>query len=134
AALVADLFRRCRESGETIVVPEFPAQMEPDAPLRYYRWTVTPLRDADGRVATLLAIAIEITEAVEGRQKVESLAAAEVEGRERWQRTVESMADMVAVCNAEGRVTYVNPALEAILVRGADPSIPREATAETWGL
>jgi len=46
--------------------------------------------------------------------------------RARWQSTVDNMVDLVTVCDAAGRVTYINPAYTKMIGRLAKPDLPLE--------
>ncbi len=53
--------------------------------------------------------------------------------RARWRATVEDLADLVVVCDAEGRLTYFNASARRVF--GApDPSLGPEALSDHYGL
>ncbi|MHB1007107.1 MAG: PAS domain S-box protein [Chloroflexota bacterium] len=100
-------------------------------------WLITanPVRDDDGHLLGAVCAFQEVTSAGRAEADGQRLAALPRYGgerggpeaaallsqmayeRERWRTTVESMLDPVTVCDAEGRVTYINPAYERMIGR-----------------
>jgi PAS domain S-box-containing protein len=52
----------------------------------------------------------------------------------RWRATAESMLDLLTVCDAEGRVTYINPAYTRLIGRLPDPNLPLESHSDYYQL
>lgn len=106
-AQVCAVFAQVRTTGEPVFIHEFPAVLVPDPVPRWYRWSLTPLRDAAGTVTTLICCAVEITEIVRGRE-AERAESAQLAG------VFTAMTEGVVVYDAQGRLLRANPVAQRI--------------------
>ena len=70
---VLDIFRRVISTG----IPHFDAERELVGFRKgatYWRWSLVPLADPDGLTSDLMVLAVEVTEQVVGRRKIQELA------------------------------------------------------------
>ncbi len=102
------VFETALATGEVFMIDEYPAVLLPDPRPRYYKWSLTPLKDGHAQVTGLLVSAIEITEQVRARERVGELARLAADKTAQLQLIIESIADGVWVCDAQGRVVEVN--------------------------
>jgi PAS domain S-box-containing protein len=85
-----------------------------------YRWfsdSSKLVRDAQGNPSALVGIRRDATERKMGELEKERLLADLALEKTRWKATVENMIDPVTVCDAQGRVTYINPAYLRMIKR-----------------
>ncbi len=106
-ARVREIYERVRETGAPLTIDEFPAMLQPESEPRWYRWSLTPLRDEHGTIAALLNSAIEITELVRSREQSRRHAAT-------LQAVIKAMPEAVAVTDPLGRLLLNNAAAEAL--------------------
>lgn len=106
-ARVHEIFMATRDSGETFAIDEFPAVLLPEPEPRWYKWSLTPLRDAQGTVEALIVSAVEITELVRAREAVRQEAA-------RSQAVLDTLPTAVVVFDADGYIVRTNPAAHAL--------------------
>lgn len=85
--------------------------MHPDGSIHTYRSTKFPLVNEAGMVLGIGGVSTDVTELVAAR-------AAHQEAEQRWRGLVEQLPVAVAVVDASGRATYLNP--QAIALFGAD--------------
>jgi diguanylate cyclase len=78
-----------------------------DGRMRHLRSTARAKRDADGRPACLIGAAWDITE-------LRELAASLAEDRSLLHVTLQAIGDAVITTNAQGQVTWLNPAAERL--------------------
>ncbi|MHB1415613.1 MAG: PAS domain S-box protein, partial [Chloroflexota bacterium] len=88
--------------------------------------SIAPIRDGSGRLVGASTIASDITDRKMAEEERERLLEQLQLEQERWRATVESMLDLVAVSDAQGRVTYINPAYSRHIGYLVDPSLPLE--------
>ncbi|MDA8218353.1 MAG: PAS domain S-box protein, partial [Dehalococcoidales bacterium] len=88
--------------------------------------SIAPIRDVSGHLVGASTIASDITERKRAEAERERLLEQLQLERERWHATVESMPDLVAVADAQGRVTYINPAYSQHIGYLVDPNLPLE--------
>lgn len=81
-----------------------------DGQLRDISLTISPIRDSAGRLIGASKIARDVTELKRAQRAL-------YEAQERWRVTLESIADGVIATDAEGRVTFANPAALRLLGR-----------------
>jgi PAS domain S-box-containing protein len=114
----------------------------------YFNLVYQPLRNAQGDIDGLLLYAMEVTEQVLARQRVEELnhqLEAEKEALRQAQReaearaaelgaTFEAMADGISVCDARGEIRYINATLRTLLAleEDADPSLLQLDNLFAW--
>lgn len=112
---VHTIFQGVRRSGEVFTLDEFPAVLLPDPRPRYYKWRLSPLRDEHGDLAYLMVSAVEITELVTSRTRIEDLAAQAQARANEFEAVIGAMAEGVIVIDAQLRVTLVNDAVRRML-------------------
>lgn len=103
AARIRTLFIQVRETGQPVVVEEFPAVAPPDLATRWFTLSIAPLMDAEEHIIALLGSAVEIT----ARKQMEREAqerAAELES------IFASLTAAVIVFDRQGTVIRLNPA------------------------
>lgn len=59
--LTAAIFQHVLLTGEIFSVDEYAAVLPPETEARYYKWSLSPIRDVQGQVGQLLVSAIEVT-------------------------------------------------------------------------
>ncbi|MFY0529216.1 PAS domain-containing protein [Archangium gephyra] len=116
---VMEAQRRAMRTGEPFVGREFPVTLDRQGKGRgeetFFNLVYQPLRDEHGEVAWLLTHAVEVTEQVHARRKLE---AAEAELRQReaeFRGLAENIPDLVARFDPQRRLLYVNPVIERLL-------------------
>ncbi|XHF15141.1 PAS domain-containing protein [Archangium gephyra] len=116
---VMEALRRAMRTGEPFVGREFPMLLHRQGRGRaeetFFDLVYQPLRDEQGEVTWLLTHAVEVTEQVRARRKLE---AAEVALRQReaeFRGLAENIPDLVARFDSQRRLLYVNPVVERIL-------------------
>ncbi|AKJ06723.1 PAS domain S-box-containing protein [Archangium gephyra] len=116
---VMEALRRAMRTGEPFVGREFPVTLDRrgtgSAEETFFDLVYQPLRDEHGEVTWLLTHAVEVTEQVRARRKLEFT---EVELRQReaeFRGLAENIPDLVARFDRRHRLLYVNPVVERIL-------------------
>ncbi|HEY0093695.1 MAG TPA: PAS domain-containing protein, partial [Archangium sp.] len=116
---VMEPLRLTMRTGEPFVGREFPVTLDRHGTGRgeetFFDLVYQPLRDEHGEVTWLLTHAVEVTEQVRARRKLE---AAEVELRQReaeFRGLAGNIPDLVARFDRQHRLLYVNPVVERIL-------------------
>ena len=102
------IFETVCTTGKVFTVAEYPAVLPPDPQPRYYKWSLTPLKSHTGEIGGLLISAIEITEQVSARQRVQELARLAEARATQMKTIIESIADGVWVTDANGAVVEIN--------------------------
>jgi len=92
-----------------------------------------PFQDGSGR-RYIGGIGVDITARKRAEEERERLLAQLDAERARWRVTVDSMLDLLATCDAEGRVTYINPAYSRLIGRYVTPGLPLEKHADHFQL
>jgi PAS domain S-box-containing protein len=75
---------------------------------RFFSFAYQPFRDATNTVTGVLVHAVDLTDHVRSRQRVEQLANAVAWERDRLQQVVDVMPEGVAICNTEGEIYLSN--------------------------
>jgi PAS domain S-box-containing protein len=91
----------------------------------YFNLVYQPLRNAQGDIDGLLLSAIEVTEQVQARRRVEELNR-QLEARaSELEATFEAMTEGVSICDARGEIRYTNAAYRSLMAleKDADPSL-----------
>jgi PAS domain-containing protein len=128
------IFDRVAATGEPFTIREFEYQGFSRG-TTYWNWSLVPLQDTPDEAPTgLLLLVVESTEQVLARRR---LAAAL--GRARAQTgeleaVIQQMVEGVAICDAEGNLTKINPAGVAMLGRGVIAREPSVAYPERYQL
>lgn len=106
-----DLLTSVRTSGKPFTASEMLVRLDRKGNGQlddvYVDFVYQPLRDADGEVFGVLAHAVDTTEQVVARRKIESLAA------ER-KAMLGQIADAVVTLDADGRITFINEVAKSI--------------------
>lgn len=111
-----EVFRRVRDSGEAYHFVEKPAHGLGNEPgTTYANVTLAPIADKTGGVDALLISMVDVTHQVRGRKQVQSLADEAGRRLAELDATIASIADGVLILDSEGRVSRLNPAVEAIM-------------------
>lgn len=74
-------------------------------------------RDAAGKALRCYGVMLDLTGHKQAEAERERLLAELSAEKNRWQATVENILDPLTVCDAAGRVTYMNPAYERLVGR-----------------
>ncbi|PJJ60967.1 PAS domain-containing protein [Hymenobacter chitinivorans] len=74
----------------------------------YYNYSFIPLRDAQGQVYGLLNTAVDVTDLVQARQRIESYAAELQESEARFRTMADAAPNLVWALNPDTSVRYVN--------------------------
>ncbi|MCL7488444.1 MAG: PAS domain S-box protein [Desulfobulbaceae bacterium] len=103
------IFKKVRDSGEPVFFKdkpfEFPGQ--PERGITYWDWSLTPVKNSDGRVYGLVFSLRETTQ-----YKRAELALARSE--EEFRLIAETSADIIFQTDTRGRITYISPAVQQI--------------------
>ncbi|HKV83297.1 MAG TPA: PAS domain-containing protein, partial [Ktedonobacterales bacterium] len=113
-ARVRVIFERVRDTGQEVVVEEFPAILPPEPEPRWYKWSLRPLRDARGAITALLGTAIEITEQVRARQQVLAKEAAAQQRASEVETILDTITDGIAVYGPDGNIVRINSAINKL--------------------
>ena len=109
-----EIFENVFKSGKAFSVAEYYVVLDinNDGVLKqvYYKFTAEPIKDADGKFNSIMVLAIDITEQVEARKKIE-------ESEFRYQNMVHSSPFMIAIFKGEDMII----------------EIANEAVLESWG-
>ncbi len=104
------IFRKVRDTGEGVSYKDkafaFPDQ--PERGVTYWDWSLTPVKDATGQLASLV---FSLRETTKSKQAEEAMR----EHQERYRVLAETMLQGVVHQDAEGRIIAMNPAAERIL-------------------
>jgi PAS domain S-box-containing protein len=100
-----EIFKRVVETGEPYSVYEKPFVYaeHPERGVTYWDWRLQPLKDTSGRVSGLVLSLLDVTRRKLGRQERLRMAAA-----------VEQASESISILDAEGLISYVNPAFESV--------------------
>jgi PAS domain S-box-containing protein len=105
-------FEWVRDTGEANLFREFPYWFEdqPDRGVTYWDWTLTPVKDDQGQVESLVASISEVTHYVRAR---EAIAAAERQ-REQQRRLLEAIVE-----NTRSQLAYLDRGFNFVQVNSA---------------
>lgn len=97
--LLQDIFR----TGETYSAKEDRADLVVDGRLQtfYYNFSYKPLKNKKGEVYAILNRAVDVTDLVLAREKIQ-------ESEKKLRDLADSMPQFVWTCNPEGQITYMN--------------------------
>jgi PAS domain S-box-containing protein len=117
-----ELLDRVYATGEPYEGSEVPAPVDRDgdgvAEEYVFNFTYQPLRDVDGRVTGVLTHAIDITEQVRSRQRVERLAAELERERSRLAELLEQAPAAISVSEGREHVTVSQNAMSRRMLGG----------------
>ena len=106
-----DLLDGVRRSGEAFTASEAVVRLDRrgagELDSLYVDFVYQPLKDSTGAVFGIMAHAVEVTEQVEARRRVEALAAERA-------AILGQIADVVVTTDVQGRITFANEAARAI--------------------
>ena len=106
-----DLLDGVRRTGEAFVASEAVVRLDRrgagELESVYVDFVYQPLKDSTGAVFGIMAHAVEVTEQVEARHRVEALAAERA-------AILGQIADVVVTTDLQGRITFANAATRAI--------------------
>jgi PAS domain S-box-containing protein len=94
------------ETGQTLQIAEEPVTRH-DSEVRLFSTVKTPIRNQDGKITMTVGVSRDMTER---KQAEEAVKASEAQ----YRRLVETSQDMIWSVDAEGRFTFVNPAVRYI--------------------
>jgi signal transduction histidine kinase/CheY-like chemotaxis protein len=128
------IFDRVAATGEPFTIREFEYQGFSRG-TTYWNWSLVPLQDTPDEALTgLLLLVVESTEQVLARRR---LAAALGRARDQageLEAVIQQMVEGVAICDAAGNLTKINPAGVAMLGRGVIAREPGVDYAERYQL
>lgn len=99
------IFEQVRDTGEPVVFRDKPFEFidQPWRGVTYWDWTLTPVKDGDGRVQGLVLSLVETTE----RKRVEEAIRA---SEERYRSTLDGMLEGCQIISFDWRYLYLNEA------------------------
>jgi PAS domain S-box-containing protein len=113
---VMEALRRAMRTGEPFVGREFPVALDrqgsgtPEE--AFFDVVYQPLREEQGEVTWLLTHAVEVTEQVRARRRLEATEAALRQREAEFRGLAENIPDLVARFDRQHRLLYVNPVVE----------------------
>ena len=100
------------ETGETLVIPEEPVTRH-DGVIRLFETIKTPIREASGKVNTMVGVCRDITERAQAEQERERAERALDDTERLFRQMAESMRDVFWVALPDlSAILYVSPAYE----------------------
>ncbi len=113
---VLAIHQRVLDTGEPFAASELrvPLDRDGDGVLEEYYFNIAqhPLQDADGGVAGLIFVVVEVTELVHARQETETALSVAEQERQRAESLLDGMADAYFAIDPEFRVVAANGAME----------------------
>ncbi|HYO58024.1 GAF domain-containing protein [Archangium sp.] len=130
---VMEALRHAMRTGEPFVGREFPVALDRQgtgtSEEAFFDLVYQPLRDEQGEVTWLLTHAVEVTEQVRARRRLESTQAALRQREAEFRGLAENIPDLVARFDQRHRLLYINPVVER--TTGLTPaSFPGRTIAE----
>ncbi|MFD2164331.1 PAS domain-containing protein [Paradesertivirga mongoliensis] len=105
----------------------------------YINFTYTAIRNGEGQVTDVLAVAYDVSDQVKAKlqlkafaEEKERIAKSLREERERLTQILETMAEGVGIIDVEGNITYANPMAEKILGLQRDEILTRTYFSTNW--
>ncbi|TAK36655.1 MAG: PAS domain S-box protein [Chloroflexota bacterium] len=111
---LADIFRQVAATGQPHIDPEWKGTGFARG-ITYWNWVLLPLAPEGGGIPDLMVLAIEITEQVVSRKKIEEIAEIAQQRAAQLETILDNMVDAVYVCDAKGRVILLNKAVSRLL-------------------
>jgi PAS domain S-box-containing protein len=100
------------QTGKTITRSELPVMVdhsgEGKLEERFFSFAYQPFFDVNEDITGVLVHAVDLTDHIRARQRVEQLVKAVASERDRLQQVVDVMPEGVAICNVEGEITLSN--------------------------
>ena len=118
-AHIAEAYR----AGHTIAVRETPLEAGPPPYEAYWDVDFVPLAATDGRPPAMLVLALPVSEKVQARQEIETLARRADERAGQLHAVLSAVSDPVVGIDLQGRVNYANETAARLL--GVEPSPQR---------
>jgi PAS domain S-box-containing protein len=99
------IFEKVRDTGEPVqyTAKPFTFADQPERGVTYWDWTLSPVKDASGRVQGLVLSLVDVTEQTRGHQAL-------AEQRLLLETILEQAADGIMVCDSDGKLLLVNAA------------------------
>ncbi|MCC3495065.1 MAG: PAS domain S-box protein [Microcoleus sp. PH2017_15_JOR_U_A] len=94
------------ETGQTLQIAEEPVTRH-DSEVRLFSTVKAPIRNEDGQITMTVGVSRDMTERKAAEEAVKASEA-------KYRRLVETSQDMIWSVNAQGRFTFVNPAVRYI--------------------
>lgn len=100
-----DIFRRVVETGEPYFTNAKPFQFEenPERGVSYWDWSLVPIKDEGGAVASLILSLLNVTERVQSEEAI-------IRSEEKYRSLYEESRDGIIILLPEGRIEDINPA------------------------
>jgi signal transduction histidine kinase/CheY-like chemotaxis protein len=131
---VQAIFDRVAAGGEPFTIREFEYKGFSRG-TTYWNWSLVPLQDTpDEPPAGLLLLAVESTEQVLARRRLAAALARARDQAGELEAVIQQIVEGVAICDAEGNLTKINPAGVAMLGRGVIAREPSAAYPERYQL
>ena len=119
-----ELLSKVLTTGKHVIVNELPIRIKRDKHLEtaWVNFTYEPLRDETGDITDIIVVWTEVTEAVQARHNLEKIIEEKTslennleESRQRLQGILDTMAEGVAITDANSKVVYANAMAQKIL-------------------
>lgn len=136
-----EILKRVYTTGEGFEAKELPVPLPRNGHVEtvYINFTYTALKDANGQITGVLAVAYNVSDQVKAKNELkafaeekEKIAKSLREERERLVQILETMAEGVGIIDTEGNLTYANPMAEKILGLRRDKILNRTFFSEEW--
>lgn len=100
------IFARVRDTGEpaTFIDKPFEFPDQPERGVTFWDWTLTPVKDSVGRV---VGLAFSLFETTEHKRALDAVQQAKAE----WERTFDSVPDLIAIVDNQHRILRANRAM-----------------------
>ena len=124
------IFERVRDTGEPVHFVEKPFVYadQPERGVTYWDWTLTPLKDAQGRVAGFAFALGDRTEQVRHRQQAEAIQQERLREGRVVQTILENASSVVIYLDRDFRVRLANAAAQRALGLGREEMLGRKIT------
>lgn len=109
---LVDLLDSVYQTGSTVTRSEMPVMVDltgiGQLEERHFTFAFQPYRDTHNRITGVLVHAVDLTDHVRSRQRVEQLVRAVASERDRLQQVIDVMPEAVAICNTDGEISLSN--------------------------
>jgi PAS domain S-box-containing protein len=111
--------------GETVTRSELPVMIDQEGigqvEERFFSFAYQPFRDRHNEITGVLIHAVDLTDHVRARQRVEQLVRAVASERDRLQQIVDVMPEGVAICDLDGQISLSNKTAREIWGQASPP-------------
>jgi PAS domain S-box-containing protein len=109
------IFEQVRDSGQPVYFQAKPFEFvdQPERSITYWDWSLVPVLGATGRVEGLVLSLVDVTRAVQDRQRIEALSAQAQRQGDELAAILNAIPESVAVWDAQGTLLRANPASAA---------------------